>query len=214
MTDADVAYWSSAIAPSPRQTKRFPPAKLKDVVEAASVALRGWNYPHVPRNPQDILGLQDGGIEGRVDWARYKEVWRFHPDGMFTHRWRMREDDTGFRGTIHLVSAIYTGAEVFEFGRRLYRDDESVDEVIFKVDLEGVFDRPGSGDSFEDLPYGTRARRNVANYSTTVPRADLAAGVLEPAVDATSNLFAQLGFSGVSRGFITRKTQSFLEGKI
>jgi hypothetical protein len=116
------------------------------------------------------------------------------------------------RGHVSYVDeAIFGWSEEFS---KLYRDDESVHAVIFKVELEGVFDRPGSGDSFEDLPYGTHAKRNLASYSTTVPRADLAPGVLEPAVDASGSLFAQLGFSGISRSFITRKTQAFLEGRI
>ncbi len=197
------------------EERRFPPDQLEKVVEVATVSLRGWNYPHIPRHdPQGILGLPDGGIEAKVDFAQYQEVWRFHPNGIFSHRWRMREDGTSYRGTIHFVAAIYTVAEVFEFGRRLYRDDAAVDEVVFKITLEGVLNRPGSGDSFEDLPFGIHARRNAVSHTASVSRADLAADVLSPAVEASTTLFAQLGFSDISRTFIVRKTQAFLKGEI
>ena len=93
------------------------------------MALRGWNYPHIPRSepPQGIGGLPDGGIEAVTATGRYQEVWRLHPSGLFTHRWCLREDSTGYSGTINVVAAVYTVAEVFEFGRRLYQEDTGPD---------------------------------------------------------------------------------------
>jgi hypothetical protein len=194
-------YWSAAIAPSPRVENRF---------------LRGWNYPHIPKTePQDVLGLPDGGIEATVDVMNYHEIWRFHTDGLFTHRWRMREEGTGFRGTIHFVAAIYSVVEVFEFGRRLYGDyDANTDAVVFRVGLQNVFGLTGSGDSLDDLPYGIESRRNEATFTTTLSRTDLSGGILAPVVEATSSLFSQIGFSAVSDSFIERKAEAFLEGRI
>ena len=116
------------------------PERLVQLVRDRSVALRGWNYPHVPRNepPQGVTGLPDGGIEAVTATGRYQEVWRLHPSGLFTHRWRLREDGTGYQGTINVVAAVYTVAEVFEFGRRLYQEDTTVDTVTFRITLEDV----------------------------------------------------------------------------
>jgi|SRR5882672_2318908 len=215
MSQQQFASWSAAIAPSPLIDERFPSGRLLlDIVDEKCVALRGWNFPHVPRrDPQGIVGLQDGGIEARVDAMHYHEIWRFHPSGLYTHRWRMREEGTSYKGTIHFVAAIYSVVEVFEFGRRLYRDDESVDSVLFKIELHNVFGRRGSGDSFEDLPYHLQAQRNQASYSTTVPRTDLLAGIHEQSSLAAIGLFSQLGFSEISSSFVRRKVQSFLDGK-
>ena len=217
MSETEFGSWFAGIAPSPRVEKRFPRGQLLDIIDGKAVALRGWNYPHVPRNepPQGVVRLPDGGIEATVDVRQYHEIWRFHPDGLFTHRWRMREEGTSFRGTIHFVAAIYSVVEVFEFGRRLYSGyDTNVEAVAFKLGLLNVLGRRGAGDSFDDLPYGIECLRNEAVFATTLSPTDLSGGILGPAVEATSSLFSQLGLSAVSDAFIARKAEGFLEGRI
>jgi hypothetical protein len=101
------------------------------------------------------------------------------PSGLFTHRWRLREDGTGYSGTISVVAAVYTVAEVFEFGRRLYQEDTTVQTVTFRITLDNVIGRPATGDSLNDQFSGERARQNASRYVAELPRADLAAGILE-----------------------------------
>jgi hypothetical protein len=187
-----------------------------ELVWDRGVALRGWNYPHVPRDqpPQGVTSLADGGIEAVTATGRYQEVWRLHPTGLFTHRWRLREDGTGYQGTINVVAAIYTVAEIFEFGRRLYQDDGTVETVTFRVTLEDVLGRPASGDSVNDPFDKDQARQDSALYVAELPRADLAAGVLEPCATAAESLFCQIGFTSVSRSFIEDKARAFLSGKL
>lgn len=219
MNDSPVAYWTSGIAPSPANDRRLPadPERLVRLVMERSVALRGWNYPHVPRNDakQGVTGIPDGGIESVTSTGRYQEVWRLHPSGLFTHRWRLREDGSGgYRGTINVTAAIYTVAEVFEFGRRLYEEDTTVDTVTVRVALEDVLSRPASGDSINDPLNGDEARQNTVRYIAELPRVDLAAGIAESAATAAGSLFSQLGFARVSRSFIESKTKAFLLGQI
>ena len=80
MNDSTVAYWTSGIAPSPADDRRLPadPSRLVQLVMERSVALRGWNYPHVPRSDahQGVTGLPDGGIEAVTSTGRYQEVWQ------------------------------------------------------------------------------------------------------------------------------------------
>jgi hypothetical protein len=187
---------------------------LVELVAMRAVALRGWNYPHIPRDapPQGLAWLPDGGVEAITDVWQYHEVWRMHPSGLFTHRWRLREDGTRFSGTLHVVAAIYTVAEIFEFGRRLYRDDETVTEVAFRIELQGVLGRPASGDPSEDFP--GRAIHNEATYSVALPRADLVGGVLAASDDASDSLFGQLGFPDITRVFIEETAKRFLSGRI
>jgi hypothetical protein len=218
VSDSPVAYWTAGIAPSPADDHRLPasPERLVQLVLDRSVALRGWNYPHVPRSepPQGVTGLPDGGIEAVTATGRYQEVWRLHPSGIFAHRWRLREDGTGYQGTINVVAAIYTVAEVFEFGRRLYQEDSTVETVTFRITLEDVLGRPASGDSINDPLSGDRARQNAARYVVELPRADLAAGILEPSAAAGESLFGQLGYTSASRSFIEDKARAFLAGRI
>jgi hypothetical protein len=179
-----------------------------------AVTLRGWYYPHIPRNepPEGLAWLPDGGIEATTEWSQYHEVWRMHPSGLFTHRWRLREDGTAFAGTLHITAAIYTVAEVFEFCRRLYRDDETVTEVAIQIGLQGVLGRPASGDTPED--FGWRTIRNESGYSVALPKADLAGGILTASVDAADSLLGQVGFTEITRVFIEETTERFLSGRI
>lgn len=60
-----------------------------------------------------------------------------------------------------------------------------MDAVTFRIMPEDVLGRPASGDSINDL-LGDQAQQNVARYVAELPRADLAAGTLEPSAAAAS----------------------------
>ncbi|SRR5216683_1380374 len=115
---------------------------------------------------------------------------------------------------IHLIAAIYTIAEIFEFGRRLYRDDETATQVMFMIRLEGVWGRPVSGDRSSGEPYNARAALNGATYSEALPRVDLVAGVLAASVQAAQNVFGQLGLTDIPHAFIEHAANQFLWGRI
>jgi hypothetical protein len=213
----EFAYWSVGIAPDPLRERRWPSGRrLLDIVATRAVALRGWNYPHIPKHepPEGVVLLPDGGVEATTAWSQYHEIWRFHPSGLFTHRWRLREDGTDYRGTIHITASIYTIAEIFEFGRRLYRDDETATQVMFRIQLEGVLGRLGSGDGPYGEPYNEPALRNVGIHTSGSPRVDLVAGVVAESVDAAESVFGQLGLTGIPRAFIEHTAEQFLSGKV
>lgn len=206
-------YWSAWVAPLPRIINRFPVSKLVDRLKEASVALRGWDYPHTPRQKGALTYSQEW-VQARTSAMQYEEIWRFHADGLFTHRWRMREEGTQFRGTIHFVAAIYSVAEIWEFAKRLYGQDDLVKQMRVSVRLDNVYGRAGSGDSFHDLPYGQQATRNSAEYAATLPRVDVFADVGRPAVQTAVELFHQLGFTELSERFIRERAEAFLSGRI
>jgi hypothetical protein len=89
-----------------------------------------------------------------------------------------------------------------------------VDTVTCRITLEDVLGRPASGDSINDPLSGDQARQNAARYVAELPRADLAAGILEPSAAAAENLFGQLGFTSASRSLIEDKAWAFLAGRI
>ncbi len=212
----EFGYWSAGIMPGPLVEQRFPSRqRLLALLATKSVALRGWNYPHIPKNepPEGVRWLPDGGIEATTDVWQYHEVWRLHPTGLFTHRWRVREDGTSYRGTIHLVATIYTIAEIFEFGRRLYREDKTISEVMFRIQLEGVYGRLISGDMPFGEPYSGQASRNQSMHSVALPRVDLVAGALTASVNAAESILGQLGFTNIPPTFIEVTARQFLAGQ-
>ncbi len=212
--DPGHGYWSVAIGPLPINANRFPPNRLLGRVDDSVVALRGWNYPHVDNKEPGMITQGSQYVQCRTAWGQYQEVFRFHTNGLFTHRWRMREDGTSYKGTFHFVAAIYSVAEVWEFAKRLYGQDDAVERVRVQILLENVYGRRGSGDSFEDLPYVTTARQNTFEWRVDIQRIDLAAGVRRHAVETTLALFKYLGFVDIGEAFVSRKTESFLTGRL
>ncbi len=210
--DQQPGYWSAWVAPLPQLERRFAIPQLVEMASEASVALRGWSYPHVPREA-DAFTYRDDWVEARTSWERYQEVWRFHTNGLFTHRWRIREDGTAYRGTIHFIAAIYTIAEVWEFAKRLYGQDVNVQQIRVGLQLANVGGRQGSGDTSADLPYGMRARSDSFRFEAEVPRLDLLAGVQSHAVETSNRFFRELGFRGISERFVSDRTEEFLAGR-
>jgi hypothetical protein len=134
--------WFVALQPLPRMDDRVPLAELENRISRATVALRGWPYPHIKAPVQHL----DGGIENHTEWREYVETWRFMRSGLFIHHWRMREDGhVERRGTLDFISAIWSMTEVFQFARRLFGDDDTLDSVVITLELDGLRGRRLSG---------------------------------------------------------------------
>lgn len=208
----DFGYWTATILPLPRVERRFHPNQLVDLLGEAAVALRGWNFPHIPREAGG-LDYQGDRVQGHTAWGQYQETWDFFTDGLFLQRWRMREDGTEYRGTIHLVATIYTITEVWELSRRLYGQNDTVEQVRVGIDLDNVGGRLGTWSTADDLPAGIHARHNRFQYKRTVPRVELFANPRDYAIETTSQLFRELGFP-ISDSYVRRRTEDFLAGRI
>jgi len=61
-------------------------ATCRELVQTASVLLRGWDCPHVPTNTrnQGIYNMEDH-TEAWTDWDLFKEVWQMYKTGQFVY---------------------------------------------------------------------------------------------------------------------------------
>lgn len=153
-------YWEVVFTP-----RIFNPTLIADrttckkMLEENSVRLRGWDYPHVPKNNIDNQKIYFGAdhCEAFIDWGNHKEVLRFYQSGMFVHYmalfedW-MKEDKLGefvvnrdrYQKTepgsaLSFISAIYTLTEIYEFLRRLASSSDVYDSgVRIELKLNGV----------------------------------------------------------------------------
>jgi hypothetical protein len=110
----------------------------RDIVERNSLELRGWDYPHFPRDTgsDTELRLERSYCEAWIDWSKAKEFWRMYQSGQFIHYVALLEDwdvvelqdreETKQDGRLSLVGAIYRLTEVYEFASRLTRDRERI----------------------------------------------------------------------------------------
>ncbi len=107
------------------------------IIEVARVMFRGWDYPHV-----DVENRASTGdyVHNWVDYAHFREYWRFYRSGQFVHLFAFREDgyreqcerDAGIQGVwpeeglsvtgyLGVIATIYLITEIHEFAARLAR---------------------------------------------------------------------------------------------
>ena len=142
------------------------------------VRLRGWNYPHYPREGA-IYG--PNYCEGTVDWEGHTEFWRFYQSGQFVHYLALREDwiaeDTWFMrdprfaaiqpgSALFVINTIYTLTEVYEFLKRLTSHDVYGDAVTVSLELSPIDNRHlRLLDDFHRAPL-------MGDYESRVPKFD------------------------------------------
>jgi hypothetical protein len=120
-------HWHVIIRPTQFDPKRIKSlSELEQIFDEAHVQLRGWDYPHSPR---DGKSRHSDYIEGTADWESYHELWRLYQSGQFVHFFSMREDwwaesalgriDIKPGEVLSLLSTLYSLTEIFTFGARL-----------------------------------------------------------------------------------------------
>ena len=131
------AYWLIHVRPvgyKPAQFKTI--GRCREVAEKSTVVLRGWDYPHSPRDGPTV---KQDHVEGWVDWDAHKELWRLYQSGQFIHFLGLREDwyeEADWLGPVHPeikpgqilepIHTVLTLTEVFEYIARLARLEERI----------------------------------------------------------------------------------------
>lgn len=101
-------------------------ATAREVVQKASVSLRGWDYPHIASRNDEHGGYEHHAEYAQewCNWYHHVEFWRMYKSGQFLHYKALREDlskeDNVPKGPVLAVgSFMYTVTEVTEFAHRL-----------------------------------------------------------------------------------------------
>src|SRR4051794_23076151 len=76
-------HWRIEIMPLDFSEQRIPRKDLEAVIAKAVVRFRGWDYPYLAR--EDNQMKMGSFLSGKVDWERHREVWRFYRSGQFLH---------------------------------------------------------------------------------------------------------------------------------
>ena len=151
----DGGRWSVRIFPTRHDPGLWSRAEAREAVHTASVALRGWDFPHIDDGAESAFedGLQSH-TEAGWERVRYIEAWRAHQSGHFHWERRLWEDLEGHEGVSDFVNVIFACTEFVAFASRLYAPDE-VQSLVLRVDLLEVQDRRlGSLDPQYDLLVG------------------------------------------------------------
>jgi hypothetical protein len=117
-------------------------------VAKANVSLRGWDYPHIQRNPEHGGAANAGDYaENWCEWGHHVEFWRMYRSAQFLHYRTLWEDlsDEGQNRpdgrALSVLGAIYTVTEVAEFLSRLHNGGLYETGAWLSVTLGNAADR-------------------------------------------------------------------------
>jgi len=172
------------------------------VVEACSVDLRGWDFPHITRDEE----AQHVNTEwaGQADeWEHNLELWRMYRSGQFIsfsgipHEWR---DQSGFwpaydgwtAGThvsvLHIVARF---TEALDFAARLSQTKAGDDQMVVSIELRQMAGRFLMLDSPLRMPLRPFYKADVADIKQerSISRADLIARGRTIALELAEDVF-------------------------
>ncbi len=76
-------YWRVEMHSTEYQDKRLPRrGVMQDLLNSATVSLRGWPYPYFRDEEATYNGKW---LEGQFNWSYHKEYWRLHESGQWLH---------------------------------------------------------------------------------------------------------------------------------
>ena len=125
-------YWRVSFRPVTPEDRFEGVSEALRTVQAQTVSLRGWDYPHMPGGDHsaDTARLQ-GSFRAWTDWASHKEFWAIFTSSQFLHLKAVRTDwlaEDQFNGNtaspetenvLGVIDNLWHVAESFEFLSRL-----------------------------------------------------------------------------------------------
>jgi hypothetical protein len=145
-------YWVVRIIPEeyPEKTP-FTLQVLEAAVKNSSVAIRGWDFPHIDTHKSPIRAPNH--IEQPFDWQHYLELWRAYRSGQFVslcglwNDWRDKStfwppDCTWKSGTLLGVEdTVFRAVEIYEFAARWSTALGLTGRLTIDMKLQGLTDR-------------------------------------------------------------------------
>jgi hypothetical protein len=123
-----------------------------NVVQAASVSLRGWDYPHIASQARDDSGIErfENFIQSWTDWFDHREFWRMYTSSQFLHYRAIHEDwqERGFGGGGPRARGLDPNARLLGVMGTVWFLTE-VCEFLSRLVLQGQLYQPGAAVSIK-----------------------------------------------------------------
>lgn len=202
-------FWPSV----PVQVPSMDHSRLQKILRETSVRLRGWDFPHIPRQ---IINRQDDETQRRyvtlfTDWYTYAEHTILTEDGYFRHEQVLWEDlqgrpfseapGAGSPGAVlDWIGTLFTLGEFTLFAGRLASELGFQGEVCLHVELSGIGSprRLGTTDPLRDLWYGFTSQRSSITLRKVMQTAVLRADPAAEAIDLARRIYALFGWDNPS----------------
>lgn len=221
----ETAYWRILIHPIDYDDHRLPTLRdCREAVEAASVRLRGWDYPHIDPSASKS---GSGWIQSGSDFGNHVEIWRFYQSGQFVHQraelsqrigpYENMSDPRGGQVRpepryVDFIEVLYTATEVLEFARNLAYRGVLTPSASLTIELHNaaglrLIAPPGR------IMSGMYLYQNdePIQWSAIQPAPMLVATAPDIALQATISMLECFGWRDVSRAMLEVDQHRFLE---
>lgn len=224
-------YWEIHVHPLKHEGKIIETrSKAKEVVQNASVSLRGWDYPHL----HDRTGgpyFIDNGVEKTTEIDQYVEFWRMTQSGNFYHLFALREDlidKSNYRNIwsrgdelkdkkiLGALGTLYTITEIFEFTKRLAKQGVLTNDFVVDIKLHDIYERHLYIDAQMRVPFTHPHFARTENPWVWINQlnAETIEDVNELSLKAYIDLVELFGWENSPVNVFKDDIQKFLEGKI
>lgn len=200
-------FWRVEIRPTHYNERHVGSRRvLQHAIEKARVQFRGWDFPHIPREP----GLPESQkwVGAETDWHVHVEIWRAFLSGQFVYRggvWTDWSDQNLFSPpeedwrpgrAMPIVSSLWSITEFCEFAARYSQTEAGDDSMYIAIAFHGLKGRRLVGDHerrvwFES--YGP-AQMQDFDWSRELSRSALIADSSKLAVSCCEELFSAFGY--------------------
>ena len=197
-------WWRVVVHPTSFRPDRIEKTqRLRGLLEELTVALRGWNFPHIDHQPPPEV--HEDSISQSIAWTHLIEFWEFCQSGLFLQARALWTDwigQTPIDGVVwnpgeilSVGDTLYQLFETFSFARRWARLVPGSDGMAIStslVDLEGR-QLKDFGRTMQ-VPFSTKASVKRWDQEVTTDRAILIADAESLALEWAQDLFYRFGW--------------------
>lgn len=198
-------YWKVIVRPDVFLADALPKLQLvEETIRACTVQVRGWDYPHWPRDGAPRVGE---AIEGVTDWEDHKEYWKAFKSGQFIHFFAMREDwlreNSSFRridiapnAVLSYDSTVFSFTEIFLFAARWASRLPHSSNFTVELLLNGLANRQLSTFDASRVPFDEWHKAHIPYWSAShsFTASELISSPKELAVNQVIQLLEQFSF--------------------
>ena len=216
------AYWRLLLRPHKFVRERFPLPECQDIVIRSTVALRGWDFPHMS---PDRTEWPDDSLVNSTRYHYFREYWKFYQSGQFVFLRRFKEDyfqaearnkaasqgvfvpnGKEASGFSSIVEMIYCTTEFLDFSTQLSRKVAPDEQWHIGISMNGVKDRVLylDNESMRTFNFALLATSEDLSWKKDLSCNDLLARNDEIAIQAVGHFLERFGWAK------WRKSEDFL----
>jgi len=228
-------HWRVNFQPGTYQKNRVATLQESlDIVQKNRVRLRGWDFPHVGRRPEQIIY----GATWLGSWSDafgHLEYWRLYQSSQFLYLGSVREvtepdwnarirksmkfhaddgvDIDKVPGFLSLTEVIYNSTEYFEFAARLAQSGIYTDRVNISIGLTGIQNFMLAAEETRAWTNDFVTPMNEMKYEVALSQTELVASAADHAFRCAIWIFERFGWLKPNTDAIKSDQQKLLTGK-